>query len=92
MDSGAAADRTAVTTVRKAVPAKELAATRARCHAAIAAAQASVERAYLALAAAEERLRRAQDVQERSWQRWWQLQQDHGLTESRSPARRRAAG
>jgi hypothetical protein len=92
MDSAGAADGTDVTTLRKGVPARELAETRARCHAAIAAAQASVQRAYLALAAAEERLRRAQDVQERSWERWWQLQQDHPLTESRSPGRRRAAG
>jgi hypothetical protein len=92
MDSGAAADGTNVATLWRATAARELTETRARCHAAIAAAQASVQRAHLALAAAEERLRRAQDVQERAWQRWWQFHQEHALTDSRSPAQHRAAG
>jgi len=65
MDSGPAvslADAATVTVV-KAAPGQQLAQTRARCQAMIAAAEASVYRAQLALIAAQERLRRAQEAE-----------------------------
>ena len=52
-------------TVVKGAPGQQLAQTRARCQAMIAAAEASVYRAQLALSAAQERLRRAQEVESR---------------------------
>jgi len=56
------ADATTLTVV-KAAPGQQLAQTRARCQAMIAAAEASVYRAQIALLAAQERLRRAQDAE-----------------------------
>ena len=67
MDSGPAVSVTDATT-RTAVTdaaAGKLAQTRARCQAALAAADQSVQRAQVALATAEEVLRRAQDAQMR---------------------------
>ena len=52
-------------TVVKGAPGQQLAQTRARCRAMIAAAEASVYRAQLALFAAQERQRRAQEVASR---------------------------
>ena len=67
MDSGPAVSETDATTrtaLTDAVAGK-LAQTRARCQAALAAADQSVQRAQVALATAEEILRRAQEAQMR---------------------------
>jgi hypothetical protein len=67
MDSGPAVSETDASTgtaVTDALAGK-LAQTRARCQAALAAADRSVQRAQVALATAEEGLRRTQDAQMR---------------------------
>jgi hypothetical protein len=70
MDSRPAVNGTDVATLGKDAAARKLADTRARCAAALAAAEHSVQRAQVALAVAEERLRRAQDVRDRFIERW----------------------
>jgi hypothetical protein len=68
MDSGPVVrptDADAIAPAVKDAAGGRLAQTTARCEAALAAAEASVQRAQAALAAAEERLRRAQDVRMR---------------------------
>jgi len=67
MDSGPAVSETDATTRTAVIDAmaRKLAQTRARCQAALAAADQSVQRAQVALATAEEILRRAQDAQMR---------------------------
>jgi len=62
MESGGPADATTLIVV-KAAPGQQLAQTRARCRAMIAAAEASVFRARVALFAAQECLRRAQEAE-----------------------------
>jgi hypothetical protein len=63
------ADATSLTVVKGAAGEKaageKLAQTRARCQAALAAAEESVQRAQAALFAAQVRLRRAKDVEMR---------------------------
>ncbi len=67
MDSGPAVSlRHATTrTVVELAPGETLAETRARCQAAITAANATVRRAQAALILAQERLHRAQDAEKR---------------------------
>jgi len=67
MESGPAVsqpDATTLTVVKGAAGGK-LAETTARCHAAIATAEASLRRAQAGLAVAQERLQRARDVEMR---------------------------
>ena len=67
MESGLAVSQPDATTltVVKGVAGGKLAETTARCHAAIATAEASLRRAQAGLAVAQERLQRARDVEMR---------------------------
>jgi hypothetical protein len=67
MESGPAVSQPGATTltVVKGAAGGQLAETTARCHAAIAAADASLRRALAGLAVAQERLQRARDAEMR---------------------------